>query len=137
MDSIILKTAVRFLMPWLLLSSGFLFLRGHNEPGGGFAGGLLAAGAIALFAMTESAAAARKVVRVSPRVLISSGLLMALSSGLAPLFCGRPFLTGLWTKMPAGGLGELHIGTPLVFDLGVYCVVTGVTLVFVFTLLEE
>lgn len=137
MDSVILKTAIRFLLPLLLLSSVFLFLRGHNEPGGGFVGGLVASGAIALYAMTYSAAAARQVVRVSPRVLIGSGLLISLSSGMAPLFLGRPFLTGLWAKTTTSGLGELHLGTPLLFDLGVYCVVTGVTLVFIFSLLEE
>lgn len=137
MDSVILKTAIRFLLPLLLLASVFLFLRGHNEPGGGFVGGLVASGAIALYAMTCSAAAARQMVRVSPRVLIGSGLLLALGSGLAPLFVGRPFLTGLWTTVTTASLGELHPGTPLLFDLGVYCVVTGVTLVFIFSLLEE
>jgi multicomponent Na+:H+ antiporter subunit B len=100
-------------------------------------GGLLASGAIALYAMTHGAAAARQIVRVPPRVLIGSGLLLALVSGVAPLFFGRPFLTGLWTTITTEGLGKLHIGTPLLFDLGVYCVVTGVTLVFVFSLLEE
>lgn len=137
MNSVILKTAIRFLLPLLLLASVFLFLRGHNEPGGGFVGGLVASGTIALYAMTHSAAAARQLVRVSPRVLIGSGLLLALSSGAAPLFLDLPFLTGLWTTITTAGLGELHIGTPLLFDLGVYCVVTGVTLVFVFSLLEE
>ncbi len=137
MDSVILKTAVRFLLPLLLLASIFLFLRGHNEPGGGFVGGLVAGGAIALYAITRSAAAARQLVRASPRLLIGSGLLLALGSGLAPLFFGRPFLTALWTTTTTAVLGELHIGTPLLFDLGVYCVVTGVTLAFVFTLLEE
>lgn len=137
MESVILKSAIRFLLPLILLSSVFLFLRGHNEPGGGFVGGLVASGAIALYAMTNSVAAARQVVRVSPRILIGSGLLMGLCSGLAPVFLGRPFLTALWTTTPVSGLGELHLGTPLLFDLGVYCVVTGVTLVFVFSLLEE
>lgn len=137
MDSVILKTAVRFLLPLLLLSSVFLFLRGHNEPGGGFVGGLMASGAIALYAMTHSSKSARQIVRVSPRVLIGSGLLMSLISGVAPMLLGRSFLSGLWIKANQAGLGELHLGTPLLFDLGVYCVVTGVTLVFVFSLLEE
>ncbi|QDV44507.1 Na(+)/H(+) antiporter subunit B [Stieleria neptunia] len=137
MDSVILKTAIRFLFPLLLLSSVFLFLRGHNEPGGGFVGGLVASGAIALYAMAHHVAAARRVLRVSPRVLIGSGLLLSLSCGVAPLLFGRPFLTGLWMKVATKGLGEIHLGTPLLFDLGVYCVVTGVSLVFVFSLLEE
>lgn len=137
MDSVILKTAIRFLLPLLLLSSVFLFLRGHNEPGGGFVGGLVASGAIALYALAHNVAAARQVLRVSPRVLIGSGLLMSLSCGVFPLFFGYPFLTGLWIETSTSGLGEVHLGTPLVFDLGVYCVVTGVSLVFVFSLLEE
>lgn len=137
MDSVILKTAIRFLFPLLLLSSVFLFLRGHNEPGGGFVGGLVAAGAIALYALTHTVAEARQVLRVSPRVLIGSGLLLSLSCGAAPLLFGRPFLTGQWTTMATVGFGEVHLGTPLLFDLGVFCVVIGVTLVFVFSLLEE
>ncbi|MEQ9411761.1 MAG: Na+/H+ antiporter subunit B [Fuerstiella sp.] len=137
MDSVILKTAVRFLLPLLLLSSVFLFLRGHNEPGGGFVGGLVATGAIALYALTYGVAAARQIVRVSPRILIGAGLLLGLAAGLAPLTQGRPFLTGLWTSAPIAGFGNVHIGTPMLFDLSVYCVVTGVTLVFIFTLLEE
>ncbi|WP_417850634.1 Na+/H+ antiporter subunit B [Thalassoglobus sp.] len=137
MDSVILKTAIRFLLPLLLLASVFLFLRGHNDPGGGFVGGLVVSGAIALYAIIDSASAARQMLRVSPRILIGSGLLISLSSGLAPLLTGRPFLTGLWTTATTVGLGELHIGTPLLFDLGVYLVVTGVTVVFIFSLLEE
>ncbi|MEZ6131259.1 MAG: Na+/H+ antiporter subunit B [Planctomycetaceae bacterium] len=137
MDSVILKTAIRFLLPLLLLSSVFLFLRGHNEPGGGFVGGLVASGAIALYALARNVAAARRVLRVSPRVLIGTGLLMSLSCGVVPLLFGHPFLTGLWVATATSGLGEVHLGTPLLFDLGVYCVVTGVSLVFVFSLLEE
>ncbi len=137
MNSVILKTAIRFLLPLLMLSSVFLFLRGHNEPGGGFVGGLAASGAIALYAMTHSASAARKVIRIPPRAMIGAGLLMSLGSGVVPMAFGHPFLTGTWTTTHISGLGELHLGTPLLFDLGVYCVVTGVTLVFVISLLEE
>lgn len=137
MESVILRTAIRFLFPLLLLSSVFLFLRGHNEPGGGFVGGLVASGAVGLYAIAHDVASAQQVLRVSPRILIGSGLLTSLSCGLAPLFVGRPFLTGLWFKTNTAVFGEFHLGTPLLFDLGVYLVVTGVTLVFVFSLLEE
>jgi multicomponent Na+:H+ antiporter subunit B len=137
MDSVILKTAIRFLLPLILLSSVFLFLRGHNEPGGGFVGGLVATGAIALYAMTHGVSTARQIVRATPRSLIGCGLLLSLFSGMIPLFVGRPFLTGLWFRVDLESVGEMYLGTPLLFDLGVYCVVTGVTLVFIFLLLEE
>lgn len=137
MDTVILKTATRALLPLLLLFSVFLFLRGHNEPGGGFVGGLMATGAIALYAMANGVDAARRVLRVPPRKFIGGGLLLGLGSGLIPVMFGRSFLTGLWTTVNVPGFGEVHLGTPLLFDLSVYCVVTGVTLVFVLTLLEE
>lgn len=137
MDSIILKTAIRFLLPLILLSSVFLFLRGHNEPGGGFVGGLVATGAIALYAMTHRVPAARQLVRASPRSLIGCGLLLSLTSSVIPMLLGLPFLTGLWFQIDVKAVGDLYLGTPLLFDLGVYCVVTGVTLAFIFLLLEE
>lgn len=137
MDSVILKTAIRFLLPLILLSSVFLFLRGHNEPGGGFVGGLVATGAIALYAMTHGVPAARQIVRASPQSLIGCGLLLSLISGVMPLLGRLPFLTGLWFQVELEAVRELYLGTPLLFDLGVYCVVTGVTLAFIFLLLEE
>ncbi|HMN02746.1 MAG TPA: MnhB domain-containing protein, partial [Geobacter anodireducens] len=66
MQSLFLATAVRLLLPLLLLFSLFLLLRGHNEPGGGFVGGLVAAAAFALHALAHGVAAARRVLRVEP-----------------------------------------------------------------------
>lgn len=137
MGSLILRTATRFLLPLLLLFSVFLFLRGHNEPGGGFVGGLMAAGAVALYAIASDVASARRVLRVAPQTLFASGLLLALGSGVASAVAGKPFLTGTWTTLAGPGFGEPHVGTPMLFDLGVYLVVVGVTLNIVLSLLEE
>ncbi len=137
LDSLILRTATRLLLPLLLLFSILLFLRGHNEPGGGFVGGLIAAGAVTLYAIGSGVVAARQLLRVPPRTLISSGLLMGLFSGLLPILFGRSFLTGLWITTTLPGLGEVHLGSPLLFDLGVFCVVNGVAIKFVFAFLEE
>ncbi len=126
--SIILQTATRFLQPLLLLFSFFLLLVGHNEPGGGFAGGLVAAAALILHALAYGVDSARRTLGVDPRTLIGAGLLVAASSGLGALAAGLPLLTGLWR----GGLG-----TPLLFDAGVYLVVIGGTLLMVFSLMEE
>lgn len=137
MDSLILRTATQFLLPLLLLFSLFLYVRGHNEPGGGFVGGLMAAGALALYAIANDVAAARRVLRVSPQTLVAVGLLLALGSGLWAVVAGKPFLTGVWATIAVFELGELHIGTPLLFDLGVYLVVIGVALTVILSLLEE
>lgn len=136
MTSLILKTTARFLMPFLLLFSIFLFLRGHNEPGGGFTGGLVAAAAFALYSIAFGAKEARRVLRVEPHQLMGTGLLLALFSGVVALANEQAFLTGLWGYIRLPGLGRVEMGTPTFFDLGVYLVVMGVTLTFIFTLEE-
>lgn len=136
MNSLILRTAVRFLMPLLLLFSLFLLVRGHNQSGGGFAGGLVAASAFALYSLSYNAAEARRVLRFPPQLLIASGLLIAVISGLIGLLAGQPFLTGLWTYVSFPGLGKLEVGTPVLFDIGVYLLVFGITLTMIFSLEE-
>ncbi len=137
LNSLILSTATRFLLPLLLLFSIFVLLRGHNEPGGGFIGGLIAAAAFALHAIATDVRRARRTLQGDPRTLIAAGLLAALGSGIIGLIAGRPFMTGFWVTLHIPLLEELHIGTPLLFDGGVYLVVLGVTLTIIFSLAEE
>ena len=132
--SVILVTSIRYLLPLLLLFSFFLLLRGHNEPGGGFVGGLTAAAAIALYALAFGSAQARRILGVDLRTLLAIGLTCAISAGLLGLAAGAPFLTGLWDTRSVPVVGKL--GTPFLFDVGVYLVVIGVTLKILFTLME-
>ena len=132
--SLILQTGTRLLQMLLLLFSVFMLLRGHNEPGGGFVGGLLAAGAFALYMLAYDVQAARRALRVNPLTLVGVGLLIAAASGAAALLVGRPFLTGLWHAKPIPGIGK--VSTVLAFDIGVYLVVVGTALLIVFTLAE-
>jgi multicomponent Na+:H+ antiporter subunit B len=136
-ESIILQTATRYMLPLLMLLSFFLLLRGHNKPGGGFIGGLVISTAFALYAIAYGGGAALQVLRVPPHSLIGVGLLMAGASGLVGFVTGYPFLTGHWFTLLVPGLGELHLGTPLLFDLGVYLVVVGVTLTIILSLAED
>ncbi len=129
--SLILRTGARVLMPLLLLFGVFLLLRGHNAPGGGFAGGLVVAAAYVLHFFAFGVDAARRALLTGPERLIGAGLLLAVGSGLLPVAFGRPFLTSLWLAPESG------IGTPLLFDVGVFMVVIGVVLIMVFTLGEE
>ncbi|HPA51821.1 MAG TPA: Na+/H+ antiporter subunit B [Thermoanaerobaculia bacterium] len=135
MRSLILAAATRVVFPLLLLFSVFLLFRGHNEPGGGFVGGLVAATAYALLALTGGVAAARRVLPARPEVLIGTGLLAALASGLVGLAAGRPFMTGLWGDVSLPVVGKP--GTPVLFDAGVYLTVLGVVLLILLTLQEE
>ncbi len=135
MDSLILSIATRYLLPLLLLLSLFLLVRGHNAPGGGFIGGLVASSAFALYAIAHSAEKARKVLRMEPRALIAVGLLVAAASACLSLFRDQPFMTSLWMENGIPTIGK--IGTPLAFDTGVYLVVVGVCLTIIFSLMEK
>lgn len=135
MTSLILSTATTYLLPLLLLLSVYLLFHGHDFPGGGFVGGLVAAAAFALYSIAHGAPESRRMLKVDPRTLIGIGLMTALVSGLLPLLFGEPFLTGLWVtiKVPI----ELKLGTPVLFDVGVYLVVIGTTLTIIFSLAED
>jgi multicomponent Na+:H+ antiporter subunit A len=127
----IFRTAARLLMPLLLLFAVFLLFRGHNEPGGGFVGGLVAAAAFALYGIAFGVRRARRALLVSPMALLGAGLLIALAAGLPATFRGQPFLTAVWPS------GPVAVGTPALFDVGVFLVVAGVVLMMIFSLAEE
>jgi multicomponent Na+:H+ antiporter subunit B len=110
MKSVILAALSRLIFGLLLLFSLFLLLRGHNLPGGGFVGGLVAASAFVLQAMAEGFAEARHRLILPVRVIMGMGLAVALASGCLGMFYGDPFLTGLWTPGALPILGKL--GTP-------------------------
>jgi multicomponent Na+:H+ antiporter subunit B len=137
MSSLILETLTRRLLPLFLVYSVFLLLRGHNEPGGGFAGGLIAATGYALLTLAFGVEKARRSFHIDPRWFLGWGLLLALGAGVLSWFEGSPFLTGLWTSVPLGGDRKLDVGTPLLFDLGVYTAVLGMVLTILFTLEES
>lgn len=135
MFSVILSTASRYLLPLLLIFSFFLLLRGHNEPGGGFVGGLVAAAAYALFFIANGVQEAQKLLKAEPIILIAFGLFFAIISALPSLFLGKNFMSGLWLDTDFPVIGK--IGTPIVFDVGVYLLVLGIALKIIFSLAEE
>ena len=132
----ILSTSVRYLLPVLLLFAFFILARGHNAPGGGFIAGLVVAAAFALVAIANHAREARVILWLKPRVFIAIGLLIVLISAVISVLAGLPALTGLWNSalfLPIIG----KLGTPFLFDIGVFYVVVGVVLLIIFSLMEE
>jgi multicomponent Na+:H+ antiporter subunit B len=118
MSTLIFRTAAPLIVTVMALFSVVILLRGHNDPGGGFIAGLIAASAAAIYGMAFGVGGARKLLRINPAAYAGAGLLIAIASGLLSLFAADPFLTGLW--LPG------HIfGTPGLFDIGVYLVVFG------------
>lgn len=134
MKSLILRTASHYLLPLLLLFSLFILFRGHYLPGGGFLGGLVAATALVLHYFAYGMADAKALLVYHPGALLPFGLSLSFIAAIVPLFFGEPLMTGIWYPNPAPVIGML--GTALLFDLGVYFVVVGVTLLIIFTLAE-
>ena len=97
--------------------------------------GLAASAAFALFAIAYGVDPAQRMLRVHPRVLLAAGLLLAVGSGAVALLWGLPFMTGVWGGFELPAIGK--IGTPLMFDVGVYLVVVGMVLMIIFELAEE
>jgi multicomponent Na+:H+ antiporter subunit B len=137
MNSVILRVSAQILKPVFLIFSIFLLLRGHNAPGGGFVGGLVAASAFVLQMIAFDSAEARRHLRFEPSAFLGLGLLCALSSGLLAFFQAKPFLTGLWVKIQLPVFGVLKLGTPALFDLGVYLVVLGGVMLIFLPLKDE
>lgn len=138
MNSIILRAATKLIVPLQLMFSIFLFLRGHNEPGGGFIAGLVAVAALSLHALVHGPEATRKGWRVDPLSVAGAGLLVSVASGLGAVLLGSPFMTGLWGgAVETWVAGPLKLGTPVLFDLGVYLAVAGGGLTLILSMLDE
>lgn len=135
MKSIILRTASPVLVALLSMFSLYMLLRGHDQPGGGFIGGLMVSAALALDRLPHGPEVIRRMLRIDARTLIGIGLLLLIGAGAIGLLAGAPFLTGAWLPFSVSTLTKL--GTPLLFDIGVYIVVVGAVQLILSTLSEE
>ncbi|ACP24544.1 putative monovalent cation/H+ antiporter [Sinorhizobium fredii NGR234] len=124
MKSVIFRTVAPVLTSLMVLFSVFVLLRGHNEPGGGFIGGLIAVSAVAIYGMAHGVETVRRAILFHPMAIAGAGLLAATFSGLISIFVGVPFMTGLWIYPVILGV-EIPLSTVFLFDLGVYLVVVG------------
>ncbi|WP_181704306.1 Na+/H+ antiporter subunit B [Chthonobacter albigriseus] len=124
MNTIIFRTISPLLVSLMLLFSVFITLRGHNEPGGGFIGGLIAASAWALYGLSHGVPTVRRALRFHPMEIAGFGLFLAAATGILSLLFARNFMTGLWAFPQILGV-EVALSTPMFFDIGVYFVVMG------------
>lgn len=137
MNPLILRTATRLLVSLMLVFSVYLLVRGHDAPGGGFLGAMIASVAFVLYTLADGPAAVRQTLRMAPRRIAVGGLGLALISGLAAALTDQVLFTGLWVSIGAPGEGELSLGTPLLFDVGVYLAVVGAVLTIILALEEN
>lgn len=132
MNSIILRVGSYVILPFALCLSVYLLWRGHNEPGGGFVGGLIAAAGYTTYVLPRSYSALKRVLPLNCLQLLALGLGAAGLSGIAGLMTGSAYLTHAWMDV-----GTIALGTALLFDIGVYLTVLGSILTFLGFFLEQ
>ena len=137
MGALILEIAVRYISIFLILVSAVAFFSGHNHPGGGFIGALIASIAFIVSCFARDVKTTLKKLRVDSRVWMITGLLMVLASGLIGVFYHKPFLSGIWVSFHMKWVGIYHLGTPNLFDLGVYVLVIGAVSTIISNLTEN
>lgn len=129
------------LAPVILAVSGvvatFFFLRGHNAPGGGFVAGLVMAIGLLLQYIAFGTDWVEDRLRLAPRVLIGVGILLVLGTGAGALVVGYPLLTSHTFHLMVPLIGDVHIGSAMFFDLGVFCEVLGATLLIITSLAHQ
>lgn len=134
MNSAILQIAAKYIRLLLVFFAVLALLRGHNNPGGGFIGGLLVALSIVYYGFAFDSMKAKAKLNIQSERYIASGLLAILLSVVPGLVQSGELMKGIWIGIPLPVLGELKLGTPFLFDIGVFLAVIGVTLMFFFSL---
>lgn len=135
MKSLILATIIKALIPLFLIFAIYMFFRGHNQPGGGFIGGLIATIPFMVHSISFGSGETIKAFRIKPIFATSAGLLLATLSGVFSMVVGNPFMTALWSDAALPFIGKP--GTPILFDAGVFLIVFGMVLQVTFLLSDE
>ncbi len=127
----------RLLLPVSLAVAAYLFLRGHNEPGGGFVAGLVVASALILQYLVAGASWVEAHLKLNPARWIAMGLLFAALTGAGAIAFGYPFLTTHTAHLQIPWLGAMHVPSALFFDIGIFAVVVGATLLMLIALAHQ
>ena len=128
---------VRLLFPMAALVSVYFLLRGHNAPGGGFVGGLVMATAIIVQYMVSGTVWVEARLRIHPQIWIALGLLAAAAAGFGAWLASSSFLTSLAADLHLPLIGDVHVSSILIFDLGVYMLVVGATALILVALAHQ
>nr|WP_253958140.1 Na(+)/H(+) antiporter subunit B [Metabacillus halosaccharovorans] len=135
-NDVIFQTATKVIVFVIILYSLHLFFSGHYTPGGGFIGGLMTAGALVLLLLAFDIKTVVNTLQLDYIKLTATGLLIAVLTGIGSFFFKVPFLTHTFSYVELPFLGETALATAVLFDLGVYLVVIGVTMTIIQTIGE-
>lgn len=136
-NNLSIHTITRALAIITLVFSMHLFLGGHNNPGGGFIGGLMTASGILLLYLAFDFESVQKAIKINYAHIIASGLIIAILTGFIGIVFGHAYLEHFFTYVTIPFFGELELTTALPFDLGVYLVVVGITMLCTLTIAED
>ena len=123
--SILVDVVTRLLFPSMMLLSAYFFFSGHNAPGGGFAGGLVAALALTLRYLAGGRREAEETLPVHPGKVLGIGIMFTTAAAVAPMFFGMPPLTSSYAEFDVPLIGDVTVPSALIFDAGVYVIVVG------------
>ena len=140
--TVILRTASRIIVPLSLIFAAYIYFKGHQTPGGGFVGGLVASVALLVPRISAKEGSLQRLLPVRERTLIGWGLLLAMGTRVAAMCVGLPFLTSGHTAIslptgPSDSLQTFEVASAMAFDLGVVLVVTGVVVGMINALTDE
>jgi multicomponent Na+:H+ antiporter subunit A len=125
---ITLDETVPLLFRVIMVGSIYLLFAGHNQPGGGFVGGLVAGAAISLRYIAGGIEEVRRISRWRPWTILGTGVIVAVGTALVPVLLGGPVLDAAYEPYDLAVLGKVSISSALVFDIGVYLCVVGLVL---------
>lgn len=135
-NNVLLKTASMILICFIILTSLYILVAGHNAPGGGFIAGLMVSGGAVLLYLCFGKPFSSNL-RINFRILLPIGLSCALGTGLAGCFFGKPFLTHAFGHVELPFFGDWELTSASVFDFGVFLVVIGTCLTIIMNIGEN
>jgi monovalent cation:proton antiporter len=134
---VILQTATKVLAFIILIYAVYVLFAGHHNPGGGFVGGLVTASAIVLLYLAFDTRTVRQIIKADFKWVGAAGVLLAVCTGCAPLVKGEPFLSHSYIDARLPLIGEIHLATAVLFDIGVFLAVIGTTMTIMIGISED
>ncbi|MFC4599340.1 Na(+)/H(+) antiporter subunit B [Cohnella hongkongensis] len=136
-SDLIMQTAAKVLVFMIVTFSIYILFAGHNNPGGGFIGGLITASALTLLYVAFDVDTVHEIIPIDFKIVGAIGVMLALLTGIGAVVADAPFLTQVYWYEDLPLLGKTGLGSALVFDLGVYLAVVGTTMTIIRSISED
>ncbi|MBM3420947.1 MAG: cation:proton antiporter [Bacteroidetes bacterium] len=136
MRNLILIKISKLYLVVMIIFSVFILLRGHNNPGGGFIGGIITSTGFIFYGIINGSERVKSLLRITTIELMGTGLMTGIVALIIPVFSGLEPFTGVWIESDLLASAGIHLGTPVLFDTGIYLVVTGVFLSIIISIMD-